>query len=536
MSALFSPFGGTVALRTAVPLFVVALVTLGLYAVLDGQTGTQSLFLLAVVAVIQGATAAAIVQVVLRPLRRVTAALDLADADMDAVAQAAASGASGTFTSEARLRSRALPAAATSDELGQLMAAHNRLVDRLHASGAAQERMLAHLGTLVRQVGHSSHQVTATAEQFSHTAEESGRATQQIAEAIQQVAQAARDQERTVSDTSQRVQALSQTIEAVAEGTQQQLSETEHTGEVVGKMTGTFQRVRERATIVASTADEALQAVSSGTTAVSSAIDGMKTTARTVAQSAAAVGQLGSYSEQIGAIVSTIDEIADQTNLLALNAAIEAARAGEHGRGFAVVADEVRKLAERSTQATKEVAALIATIQDQTREAVSAMEAGTAQVETGSRLAGEAGAALTRIRDGVEKIHEHASGNVQSAAAMDAVATEATGAIEAISSVAERNSVAAADMHGLSDQVTASTETLAAITAENSAAADEVSSGTEEMAAQAQDTVEAAGTLGEVASRMGEAVAAFGLANGTGTTRPVTKMQGSGPALLAQSR
>jgi methyl-accepting chemotaxis protein len=112
---------------------------------------------------------------------------------------------------------------------------------------------------------------------------------------------------------------------------------------------------------------------------------------------AARITALGSSSEQISKIVGVIDEIADQTNLLALNAAIEAARAGEQGRGFAVVSDEVRKLAERTTQATKEIAGTIDSIQTETRDAVHAMDQGTRDVRAGVEKTSSAGVALKEI-------------------------------------------------------------------------------------------------------------------------------------------
>jgi len=123
----------------------------------------------------------------------------------------------------------------------------------------------------------------------------------------------------------------------------------------------------------------------------------MKVIAESVGATANKMEELGRSSDQIGRIIGVIDDIADQTNLLALNAAIEAARAGEQGRGFAVVADEVRKLAEHTTTATKEIAQMIRNIQDETKVAVVAMESGTKQVEEGVTSTAKAGDSLRAI-------------------------------------------------------------------------------------------------------------------------------------------
>ena len=128
--------------------------------------------------------------------------------------------------------------------------------------------------------------------------------------------------------------------------------------------------------------------------------------AATAADAVSVISRLGGRIDEIGKILSVIDDVSEQTNLLALNAAIEAARAGEHGRGFAVVADEVRKLAERTRQATKEIAGMIATIQVETTAAVDVMGQGRGSVEGSMALAEEAGAALTRIVEATERTED----------------------------------------------------------------------------------------------------------------------------------
>jgi methyl-accepting chemotaxis protein len=162
----------------------------------------------------------------------------------------------------------------------------------------------------------------------------------------------------------------------------------------------------------------------------------MEKIAAVVNESATAIKELGRSSEKIGEIIGVIDDIADQTNLLALNAAIEAARAGEQGRGFAVVADEVRKLAERTTTATKEIASMIKGIQSETGNAVGSMEKGTKEVEDGKLLADKAGDALREILDGNQKLTDM----IQQIAT---AATEQSSAAEEISKNVEQVSVTA---------------------------------------------------------------------------------------------
>jgi methyl-accepting chemotaxis protein len=158
-----------------------------------------------------------------------------------------------------------------------------------------------------------------------------------------------------------------------------------------------------------------------------------------VQSSSAIIEDLGRQSDQITSIVNTIKEIADQTNLLALNAAIEAARAGEQGRGFAVVADEVRKLAERTTLSTAEIAGMVGKIQNGTRNAVSSMETGVVQAGKGVDLASQAGTSITEIRDGSVRVMEVVNSISDSIREQGTVSSEIAKNIERIAQMSEES-------------------------------------------------------------------------------------------------
>ncbi|MBI5810667.1 MAG: chemotaxis protein, partial [Deltaproteobacteria bacterium] len=177
-----------------------------------------------------------------------------------------------------------------------------------------------------------------------------------------------------------------------------------------------------------------------------------------VKSSAATIETLGKSSEEIGGIVTVINDIADQTNLLALNAAIEAARAGEQGRGFAVVADEVGKLAEKTAQATKQIAGMIETIQNDTRGVMASMNEGTRQAESGVQLANDAGEALRQIVSSVQNV-THLVSLIATAAeeqrsTTDSMATSVTGIAD----------VAKETLDGIK-QISTASENLSAVSA-----------------------------------------------------------------------
>lgn len=192
----------------------------------------------------------------------------------------------------------------------------------------------------------------------------------------------------------------------VADGSTRQHNAAQATANAMGGLTNAMHEVSQHAHETAAISQSASEVSREGVLIVNDASQEMEKISRSVTQSSEVVRILGERSHAISGIVQTIREIADQTNLLALNAAIEAARAGEQGRGFAVVADEVRKLAERTALATGEISTMIGAIQAETSSAIDSISAGTAQAEHGADLAQQAAAALTRINSGARETME----------------------------------------------------------------------------------------------------------------------------------
>ncbi len=197
---------------------------------------------------------------------------------------------------------------------------------------------------------------------------------------------------------------LSESSESISDNAQIQSQETSQAALSMEQLNSSFHGVTQNTADAAGSAKEASELAQTGGSVVTKTINGMNKIAESVRESANTVEALGKRSEQIDNIVQVINDIASQTNLLALNAAIEAARAGEQGRGFAVVADEVRKLAERTTSATNEIGEMIKGIQEDTAKAVESMQAEKEEVEEGVSSANEAGEALNQIVTSVQNV------------------------------------------------------------------------------------------------------------------------------------
>jgi methyl-accepting chemotaxis protein len=313
--------------------------------------------------------------------------------------------------------------------------------------------MGTNLAKLIRQVRTSAEHVASSAEELTASAGQTAQATEQIASAVEEVAGGSQLQVRSVEQIVDSINALKN---------------------------GTLQ-IYESMNKMAKASGSSLQAADGGNEAITKTVSQMDVISKSITETADVVKDLGEKSQEINKIVDVITDISGQTNLLALNAAIEAARAGEQGKGFAVVADEVRKLAEQSAQSANQISEIIFMIQELTENAVKAMKKGTVEVENGTHLVRESGEAFTILKESVVLVSKQ----------VDEVAS----ATEAINS----NTVHVADsIHYISQMA----ETAASTT-------EEVSASTEEQLASMEEIMSSSTALADMAEELNSSIRQF---------------------------
>jgi methyl-accepting chemotaxis protein len=241
---------------------------------------------------------------------------------------------------------------------------------------------------------------------------------------------------------------LSASADEQAQGAQKQRRQTASVATSMEEMTDTVLEVARNATVTSEAAGEANTSASEGVGMVNDAVSAINQVAESARQLGQEIGELDSQAGSIGQIINVINDIADQTNLLALNAAIEAARAGEAGRGFAVVADEVRKLAEKTMDATKEVENAIIAIQARSKEATNSMQATAAKVDESTALSNRAGEALQRIMNNIRDMVKRVSQIATAAEEQSSAAEGIMRSVEDIASIAEDADEAAGQAAG----------------------------------------------------------------------------------------
>ncbi len=281
--------------------------------------------------------------------------------------------------------------------LGQAKKREEITAEQYQRNQEAIRRLLDEMGDLAD--GDLSVQATVTEDITGAIADSINYAIEAMREVVESINQTTEE----VSSSAQETQA---TIRHLADAAEHQREQITGASSTIDQMTSALEKMAGDATESAQVAQNSVELASKGGEAVRRTINGMDNIREQIQETSKRIKRLGESSQEIGNIVELIEDIADQTNILALNAAMQAAMAGEAGRGFAVVADEVQRLAERSANATKQIEALVQTIQADTNEAVSSMEASTTEVVGGAGLAEDAGAALQEI----EKVSNEIAG------------------------------------------------------------------------------------------------------------------------------
>lgn len=392
-------------------------------------------------------------------------------------------------------------AAGGKDELGILAQSFNEMIDNMRE--------------LLERVTGTTDLVNASSEELTATAQEAAATTEEIAngidETIRVVEEGAQIQSASVDAAQIAMRELSQAVNQIAQGAQEQAVNVNRGAEMVSGVAKGIQEINERMLVVDEAARVNKAKAEEGGQIVADTVEGIGEIKKVVDEAAGAIRELGNSSKQIGEIVEVIDDIAEQTNLLALNAAIEAARAGEHGKGFAVVADEVRKLAERSGKSTQEIRQLIQTIQKTTVQAVNSIEAGTNQVEKGSAKAHNAGKALQDIVAVARKSEAETQAITRAIVEIRQQSEAVVQAIDNMAAITEENTAATEEMAAGSDNVLHTIENIAQATTDSAQAVRGVSNSSGELKLVAENVATAASGLAGSALTLQELVSKFKL-------------------------